>query len=150
MTPPTPFIPDDPTLHGALRSLPMPSAPATLAPRVMAAVAARLARHGIVTWFDWPIWARAASAAAALVAVVLVLWGAPEVSRQISVLSSGWTESLLQRLAPLVVVLEVAAPLINAWQALALWVVAGLTVFVLFAATCGALLDRLALGGASR
>jgi hypothetical protein len=53
---PSPFRPDDPALHGALRSLPSPKAPRSLAPSVLAAIQAKAARP----WWqrpllEWPI-----------------------------------------------------------------------------------------------
>lgn len=150
MTNTPPFTPDDPALHRALRALPTPTAPATLAPRVMAAVAARLARRSVVTWFDWPMWARTLSAAAALLVVAFMVWEAPVVLAAVGEMVDSVAAAVTSRLAPVVALTDVAAPLLNAWQGVALRAVAVLTAFILFAATCGALLDRLALGGASR
>ena len=130
----------------ALRALPAARAPHTLAPRVMAAVHAQLqaGRHAghahtvVRTWFDWSVWAQLASVAAfmVLVASLAMVW--PSVDAGLARLSSGGT-------------VRVASLLFHAvWQPLMTWVVAGVTMTALFCAMCGALLTRIALGGASR
>ena len=66
------FDPQDP-LTRALRALPEPRAPRTLAPRVMAAVHARIARPAPRTWFDWPLGWRVSSAVGAVSVVIAVI-----------------------------------------------------------------------------
>jgi len=122
----------------ALRTIPDARAPHTLAPRVMAAVQARLHTPVVRTWFDWPVWAQVGSVAAfmVLVASLAMVW--PSVDAGLARLSSGGT-------------VRVASLLFHSvWQPLMTWVVAGVTMTALFCAMCGALLTRIALGGASR
>jgi hypothetical protein len=126
------------SLGRALRAMPPARAPRTLAPRVMAAVHARMAAPVDRTWFTWPVWAQIASVIGfvALVASVAVAW--PSV------------EAVASRATSLETV-RVASVLFRAiWQPLASWLVVGLTVTALLCATLGALLTRVALGGASR
>lgn len=126
-------------LGRALQALPPPRAPRSLAPRVMAAVAARQAApvEGR-TWFTWPVWAQLASALVfvALVAVSAMAW--PSV------------EAALSRVGTPESVRVVSIFFRAVWQPLASWVLLGLTATVLFCATLGALLSRVALGGSSR
>lgn len=131
---------EDAELHAALRAMPMARAPLTLAPRVMAAVHARLALQAAAarTWFDWSVPAQLASLIGfvALVAGAALAW--PSVAE------------LLGR-ATDVGEVRVASVFFRAlWQPVMVWVLAGTTFTVLFCATVGALLGRLALGGASR
>lgn len=130
--------PDD--LHVALRSMPMPRAPHTLAPRVMAVVRARLTAQATAarTWFDWSVPAQLASVVmfVALVAGAALVW--PSVDAFVAQATS--TDAI--RLASVF--------FRSLWQPLMVWVLAGMTVTILFCATIGALLGRLALGGASR
>lgn len=127
-------------LHVALRSMPMPRAPHTLAPRVMAVVRARLTAQAAVvrTWYDWSVPAQLASVAAfvALVAGAALVW--PSVDAFVAQATS--TDAI--RLTSVF--------FRSLWQPLMVWVLAGMTVTILFCATIGALLGRLALGGASR
>ncbi len=128
-------------LGRALQALPLARAPRTLAPRVMAAVAARLARAaGRVdyTWFDWPVWARAASALALAAVIVAAVWGWPLV------------DAAFTRVADHGVV-RLATQFVRAiWQPAVLGLSAVITVVALVCATFGALLGRVALGGATR
>lgn len=64
---------DDPHLHRALRSLPPPTAPATLAPRVMAAVRHRRAGIAPIAPTRSPL-VLAAAAAGFAVAIVTQIW----------------------------------------------------------------------------
>lgn len=132
------FDEEDAELHAALRAMPMARAPHTLAPRVMAVVHARLAQAAAVrTWFDWSVPAQLASVLAfvALVAGAAMVW--PSV------------QALVGR-ATDVDAVRVGAVLFRSWQPLMVWVLAGTTFTILFCATVGALVGRLALGGASR
>jgi hypothetical protein len=69
---------------GLLRNLPPPEAPATLLPRVMAAVRALSARPWYErSWFTWPpVW-RLTSAGGALAAFALLVGVAPEMARML-------------------------------------------------------------------
>lgn len=127
-------------LHVALRAMPVPRAPQTLAPRVMAIVHARLTTHAaaVRTWFDWSVPAQLASVVmfVALVAGAALVW--PSVDAFVAQATS--TDAI--RLTSVF--------FRSLWQPLMVWVLAGMTVTILFCATVGALLGRLALGGASR
>jgi hypothetical protein len=127
-------------LHVALRSMPLPRAPHTLAPRVMAVVHARLAATTAATrtWFEWSVAAQLLSVVAfvAMVAAAALVW--PTVEAFVDRTTSTHT-------------VRVASLFFRSfWQPVMTWVVAGMTVTILFCATVGALLGRLALGGASR
>ena len=144
------FDPLDP-LTRALRELPEPRAPRTLAPRVMAIVHARLAHPPAPTWFEWPrVWqvASLSSALALLGAVVvgwpfLVAWMQPGLdaigARMDAVMETG-------RLA-----LAFAGVVFRAvWHPLVMPFVLFVTAMTIACATLGAMLGRVALGGASR
>ncbi len=129
-------------LGQALRAMPSPRAPHTLAPRVMALVQARLAQRDgarpAPTWFEWPVWAQLASVAGfvALVASAALVW--PSLERVVSDLVA-------------VDAVRVTAVVYRAvWQPLVWWLLAATTATFLLCATFGALLTRVALGGASR
>lgn len=132
--------PGDEPLHAALRAIPAPRAPHTLAPRVMAAVHARLAAHAVAarTWFDWSVPAQLAS----VLAFVVVIAGAALVWPSIQGAVAQATSSDAVRVASVFFQ--------SVWQPLMVWVLAAMTLTILFCATVGALLGRLALGGASR
>ncbi len=68
---------DDPHLHRALRSLPPPTTPATLAPRVMAAVRQRQAGSAPGTPAQSPLVLAAAAAGLAAAIALQVWWIAP-------------------------------------------------------------------------
>lgn len=127
-------------LHVALRSIPSPRAPHTLAPRVMAAVHVHLARAAFTprTWFEWSVPTQLASVLGfvALVAAAAMVW--PSVQAFVAQATS-------------IDEVRVASVFFQSiWQPVMVWVLAGMTAIVLFCATVGALLGRLALGGASR
>lgn len=126
------------TLGQALRGLPPAHAPHSLAPRVMAAVRARLAARVPRTWFDLPVMAQVAS----VVAFVLVIAG----------LSLTWplVAGVMDRATSVDGVRVVSVFFRAVWQPLVFWLVAGMTITALLCATCGALLSRIALGGVSR
>lgn len=130
----------DNDLHAALRAMPMARAPQTLAPRVMAAVHARLATHAVAarTWFEWSVPAQLAS----VLAFVALVAGAALVWPSIQVVVEQATSFEAVRVASVF--------FRSVWQPLMVWVLAAMTLTVLFCATVGALLGRLALGGASR
>lgn len=131
---------DDDDLQAALRAIPAARAPHTLAPRVMAAVHARLAAStaAVRTWFEWSVAAQLVSVVAfvAMVAAAALVW--PSV------------EAVADRATSTDTVRVVSVFFRSFWQPVMQWVVAGMTVTILFCATVGALLGRLALGGASR
>jgi len=130
----------DNDLHAALRAIPAARAPHTLAPRVMTAVRAQLTAHATAarTWFDWSVSAQLASVVAfvAVVAGAALMWPSMQVVvEQATSIDSVRVASVFFR---------------SVWQPLMVWVLTGMTVTILFCATVGALLGRLALGGASR
>jgi hypothetical protein len=144
------FDPLDP-LTRALRNLPEPRAPHTLAPRVMAIVHARLAHPPAPTWFEWPrVWqvASLSSALALLGAVVvgwpfLVAWLQPgvdavdvRVDRVIETGRVAWTFA--------------AVVFRSVWHPLAMPFVLFVSAMTIACATVGAMLGRVALGGAPR
>lgn len=144
------FDPLDP-LTRALRALPEPHAPRTLAPRVMAAVQARIARPAPRTWFEWSLGWRVSSAACAVAAVVALVLAWP--------LALAWLQPAVDALGARVavvwhkadVVLSVAGVFFRAvWYPLVLPFLAFVTVMTIACATVGAMLGRVALGGASR
>lgn len=141
------FDPSDP-LTRALRNLPEPRAPRTLAPRVMAAVHARLAHPPARTWFEWPrTWqvASLASAGGLLVAAVL---GWPLL---VAALQPG-LNAIAARAAGVMhdgrLVLELADVVFRGvWHPLVMPFVLFVSAMTLLCATVGALLGRVALGG---
>jgi hypothetical protein len=139
--PTDPIDPRDADLHVALRAMPSPRAPHTLAPRVMGLVHLRLAARASATthtWFEWSVTAQVASVVAfvAMVAGAALLW--PSI------------EAFVDRAASRDAVRLASVFFRSFWQPVMVWVVAGMTVTILFCATVGALLGRLALGGATR
>jgi hypothetical protein len=80
----------------ALRRLPAPTAPGTLLPRVMAAVAAReTARRGLPPWLAWPLGWQVVSAAA----VVLVVLGVTTLAQGVDGLPQWISNPALLRIA---------------------------------------------------
>lgn len=129
-------------LGQALRAMPSPQAPRTLAPRVMALVQARLAtgstQRPARTWFEWSVWAQLASVVGFVALVASAALVSPLVERVISDVTS--TDAV-----------RVTTMFFRSvWQPLVLWLVVAVTATVLVCATVGALLSRVALGGASR
>lgn len=125
-------------LGRALRALPPARAPHTLAPRVMAAVQASLNARVARTWFDWPVTAQVASVMAFALVVAGLSWSWP--------LAAG----VVDRAASFEGVRVVSVLFRALWQPLVFYLVVGMTITALLCATCGALLSRIALGGASR
>jgi len=141
------FDPQDPLIRSLL-ALPAPRAPRTLAPRVMAAVQARLARPGPQTWFDWPMAWKVGSVtgAVAMVAAVVLAWPVllewlRPLSGAISARAGGaWHEAI--------VALSVAGVFFRAvWYPLVLPFLVFVTAVTIVCATVGAVLGRLAPGG---
>ncbi len=129
-------------LGQALRAMPSPSAPRTLAPRVMALVQARLAHRSTQpstpTWFEWPIWAQVASMVGFVVVVASAALLSPSLERVFTEITS-------------VDAVRVTTVFFRSvWQPLVSWLVVAVTATLLVCATVGALLTRVALGGASR
>jgi hypothetical protein len=84
----------------ALRSLPCPEAPATLLPRVMAAVAAWAQRPWYErAWFTWPLGWQVASAAAIVLTLAGVALGAPAAQAMVSAVSDAAATSVFARLS---------------------------------------------------
>lgn len=144
------FDPNDPLIR-ALRELPAPLAPPTLAPRVMAAVQARLARPPARTWFDWPLRWRVTTVVAAVAMLIGVIgawpvvleWGQPTV------------DAVTRRAAGLLHTAQVALNLAGivfraVWHPVVMPFVLFVTAMTIACATVGAMLGRVALGGASR
>ena len=144
------FDPLDP-LTRALRALPEPRAPRTLAPRVMAIVHARLAHPPAPTWFEWPrVWqvASLSTAVAVLVALVvgwpfLVAWLQPGV------------DAVGARVEPVIQAGQAAWAFAGVvfravWHPLVMPFVLFVTAMTIACVTVGAMLGRVALGGASR
>jgi len=134
------LAPHDHDLHAALRAMPQPRAPHTLAPRVMAAVHLQLGRAAsrTRTWFEWSVAAQLASVVVfvAMVATAAMVW--PSV------------ESVMDQARSMDAVRVASVLFRSLWQPVMGWVLAGMTITILFCATVGALLGRLALGGAPR
>lgn len=76
------------TVHRELRQLPLPRAPETLLPRVLAAVEAWSHRPWYSrAWFTWPLgWQIASAAAAAL--VIYGLWALPPAPPEVAAATS--------------------------------------------------------------
>jgi hypothetical protein len=144
------FDPLDP-LTRALRDLPEPRAPRTLAPRVMAIVHARIAHPPKPTWFEWPrVWqiASLTGAVVLLGALVvgwpfLVAWAQPGL------------DAVAARVAPVIANLHAAwafAGMVfrGVWHPVAMPFLLFVTAMTIACVTVGAMLGRVALGGASR
>lgn len=90
----------DAAVDRALRSLPYGPAPATLLPRVMAAVAAWAERPWYErAWFTWPVAWQVCSAAAVLILVAGLALGAPVVQSLIAAASQDATAALFARVS---------------------------------------------------
>jgi hypothetical protein len=144
------FDPQDP-LDRALRMLPDPRAPRTLAPRVMAAVHARLAHPPARTWFEWPLVWRISSITAAVLMLVAVWIVWP--------MAVGWAQPAVDAATVRFVALQHGATAVlsvfsvvfrSVWHPVVMPFVVFLTVMTIACATVGAMLGRVALGGASR
>lgn len=144
------FDPNDPLVR-ALRALRDPKAPPTLAPRVMAAVQARLAQPPARTWFEWPLLWRVSSVATAVAMLVGVIVAWPVVL--------GWGQPAVDAVASRAtgalhgaqVALNLASVVFRAvWHPVVMPFVLFVTVMTIACATVGAMLGRVALGGASQ
>lgn len=144
------FDPHDP-LTRALRALPEPRAPQTLAPRVMAAVHARIAHPPARTWFEWPrVWQVASlSAAVAVLAAVVVGW--PFVIAWLQPSLDGVFARAQEVIHAGKVGLAFAGVVFRAvWHPIVMPFVLFVTAMTIVCGTIGAMLGRVALGGASR
>lgn len=148
------FDPQDP-LTRALRALPEPRAPHTLAPRVMAAVHARIAHPPARTWFEWPrVWQVASlSSAVAVLAAVVVGW--PFVIAWLQPSLEGVTTRAQEVMHAGKVGLAFAGVVFRAvWHPLVMPFVLFVTAMTIACAVIismlGAVLGRAALGGVSR
>jgi hypothetical protein len=144
------FDPNDPLIR-ALRALPDARAPRTLAPRVMAAVHARLAHPPARTWFEWPLAWRVGTVAAAVMVLAGVMLAWPALLD----LGRPAMDAAARRLAEVqhgaAVALNLAAVMFRTvWHPIAMPFVVFVTVMTIASATVGAMLGRVALGGASR
>jgi hypothetical protein len=142
-------------VSSALARLPEPRAPRTLAPRVMAAIAAAPANtpRRVRNWFTWPFAWQALSAAAFVAVVVggMSIWPAAA-----NVLDGIWNGSIDRVTAVMAPLGRQFAPLLGAggvfWRAiepLALGFVVLIAVMGTACATFGAVLRHVALGGTS-
>jgi hypothetical protein len=148
---------DRDVVHRALRRLPQPRAPRSLAPRVMAAIAAdaRPARHTARPWLSWPMEWRLASLVAFLLAGGAVAWFWPGLE------AAGWT-IVSRGLAAIEVRAAAVSPGLGAltrlvvigWETFVqplLWI--ALVWIVMMTAACAAFataLERVALGETSQ
>lgn len=144
------FDPLDP-LTRALRNLPEPRAPRTLAPRVMAVVHARIAHPPTPTWFEWPLGWRVTSLAAA----VGVLTGAIVVWPFLLELMQPGLSAIASRVQWAIEALDVALAFAGVvfravWHPVAMPFVLFVTAMTIACATVGAMLGRVVLGGTSR
>jgi len=144
------FDPLDP-LTRALRNLPEPRAPRTLAPRVMAIVHARLAHPPAPTWFEWPrVWqVMSLTSAVALLAALIAGWPFLMAWVQPGV------DAIGARVAPVIEAARVAWVFAGVvfravWHPVAMPFVLFVTAMTIASVTLGAMLGRVALGGASR
>lgn len=91
-------------IHAALRALPSPRAPVSLAPSVMAAVMA-----GSASWRRWPLPARIIGAAAACALAAVVLAVVPAAGAWVSGLAAAraaaalWTTLIAPLAAPVII-----------------------------------------------
>lgn len=139
----------------ALRRLPAPRAPETLALRVMAAVrAVPSAAATSRSWMAWPIGWRVLSAAATIAILAGLSWAWPAAQAQLAPLVATVAEGPLFRLVDLwrqAEAMSTAAEVI--WRTVVQpvgWVVLPLVLLMWVAcATFGAALSRVALGGAT-
>ncbi len=144
------FDPRDPLIR-ALRALPQPRAPRTLAPRVMAVVRARGGRTAPPTWFDWPVGWQVSSVVAAVAVMAAVVLGWPMAVALVQPVSGEVSARLAGALHRAAVILSVSAVFFRAvWYPLVLPFLAFVTVMTVVCATVAAMLDRVALGGVSR
>lgn len=81
-------------LHRKLRALPDRPAPATLAPRVLAAIHARARAWWRSAWWHWPPLAKAASLTLALLVASALGGGGWLLEQNVSTLSQHWTSRL--------------------------------------------------------
>ena len=144
------FDPLDP-LTRALRALPEPRAPRTLAPGVMAIVHARLAHPPAPTWFEWPrVWqVSSLSAAVAVLAALVVGW-----PFLVAWLQPG-LHAIDARVTPFIEAGQVAwafggVVFRAVWHPIVMPFVLFVTAMTIVSVTVGAMLGRVALGGASR
>jgi hypothetical protein len=144
------YDPNDPLIR-ALRALPDTRAPRTLAPRVMAAVQARLAHPPARTWFEWPMAWRIGTVAAAVMVLagVMLAWPALLEWSQPALDAASRRMAAVQHGAG--VAFDLASVVFRTvWHPIAMPFVVFVTVMTIASATVGAMLGRVALGGASR
>jgi hypothetical protein len=142
-------------VHAELRRLPLPRAPHTLLPRVMAAVD-RWARRPWYAreWFTWPLGWQAASVAllaALLAAGAILLPGVQDAARALT--ATRPVTDVLAAAASLIETVDTAVSLtVTLWRALvrpvALYAFVLATLLCLACAGFGAALGRVALGRA--
>jgi hypothetical protein len=150
----------DEVVHRALRRLPTPRAPSTLAPRVMTAIADRdrapLHDSRPWTWFTWPLVWKAASIAALVVLAAGLAWLQPRAGAY-GILDGSLSAAAAAAGARIVALRETAAAVVSVtsivWEAFLQPIVGYVLVWiVLMSAACaafGAAVGRVALGGPS-
>ena len=144
------FDPLDP-LTRALRDLPEPRAPRTLAPRVMAVVHARLAHPPAPTWFEWSRTWQVASLSSAVALLAAVVMGWPFLITWLQPALDGAGARVDAVLQPGQVALAFAGVVFRAvWHPLVMPFVLFVTAMTIASATVGAMLGRVVLGGTSR
>lgn len=141
-------------LDRRLKRLPMPQAPSSLAPRVMAAIAlSQRAPWYSRAWSAWPLGWQVASALSVVSILIGMGWGLPYLVALVG--SSAWPS-----ITPPSIVTDLARPLGVAWEISRIVYrttvepLLGYLAVIMFAMTAvcvafGAALDRVALGGAS-
>ena len=139
-----------------LKRLPAPRAPGTLRLRVMAAVRDRAARPAVPGWWTrWPTTVRALAAAAAVAVLAGAWWWGPIVEpRFVAALAEGFGVRLLALLDLWRQAEAVTTGAETIWRVVVQPVVWLLLPFVLLmwmaCVAFGAVLDRVALGGATQ
>ena len=144
---------DDRDLDRALSVLPPPRAPRTLAPRVMAAIAAPAAPWYARPWLSWHPALQTASLFVVLsaIALVVMVWARPEtVLAQVSTVASPETVSWATRLATRVKQITAVTSLL--WDVvlgpIAIFVLAVALFVAMACAAAWTAVSRVALGGA--
>jgi hypothetical protein len=146
-------------LDRALKALPVPRAPGTLLPRVMAAAEARRRHTGLRPWFTWPIEWRVAAVVASVVVVGAAWLAWPAIAAVGGLVLERAAGALEARAAATVPGSAAAAHLTAvAWEMviqpalgyLLVWMVVMCAVSVAIGAAFSAALGRVALGEASQ
>jgi hypothetical protein len=117
----------------------------------MAAVHARLAHPPARTWFEWPLAARVASVAGAVAILAAVMVGWPLVLDLSAPAIAGVSGRAIAAWHSVIAFLNLASVMFRTvWHPVVMPFVLFVTVMTIACATVGAMLGRVALGGASR